>query len=186
MPTHAKSPRRWLPLLAALAASPAWAFPSDPGHEQRLVFHVAGPIDGSVSGMRLEWLRLDAPRVTVLVDDGSLPVDTPWDGVWSGVDEGPFVRDAAMRLSVVDLDGVEHLLWSGLVHPENASESVIQWRVLGVGAEARAQRVAAAWPGSAALLPEGAWIYAGMAWSCLIVVLAAGLLHAARPGILRW
>jgi hypothetical protein len=150
------------------------------------VFTVAGPTDGDVARLELAWVRAGEPHTTVLVDDGTQPHDSPWDGIWTATHTGTFVRDVNARLVMTDLSGTEHVLFSGLVHPDDDRSAVLSWQIRRAGDAYVASPVVSAWPGAAVALPDATHVYVGAGWTCLVAVLAVGLAHAARRQGIGW
>jgi hypothetical protein len=153
---------------------------------QELVCTGAGPATGDVSRIERAWTRAGEARTLVLVDDGTQPHDSPWDGIWTATDAGAFVRDVNARIVMKDLSGTEYVLFTGLVHPGDDRSAVLSWQVRRTGTGYAAAPVVSAWPGAAAALPDATHVYVGAGWACVVVVLAAGLAHAARRRGIGW
>jgi hypothetical protein len=153
---------------------------------QRIVFAVAGPIRGEISEVQVTWRRAGTDRTLRLVDDGSDVADAPWDGVWMATDTGVYVRDGSVSITVTDLDGREHAVFSGVVHPRDATASVLAWQLYEAPDGLRAHEVPAAWPGATLVIPEAVDVYVGAAWACFVCALVAGLVHAARREGIGW
>jgi hypothetical protein len=153
---------------------------------QTLVFAVAGPVEGDVSDARVVWTRAGEERALTLTDDGSDPADAPWDGVWTATDNGPFVRDVACQIVFTDLEGVDHVVFSGVVHPIDARHSVLAWQVVDTDEGWRAVEVAAAWPGATLVIPEATHVYVGAAWTVTLLAAVAGLVHVIRREGVGW
>lgn len=158
---------------------------ADP-HLQRLVFTVASPVSGEVAEVRLLWTRAGEAKETLLYDDGADGLDRAFDGVWIAQDTGAYVRDVTGTLLVTDLDGKEHVSWVGVAHPSDARSAVLAWQLREGAQGLEALEVSAALPGTALVIPEGAHIYVGMAWTVLLVAVVAGLVHATRREGLGW
>jgi hypothetical protein len=154
--------------------------------QQRLVFAVSGTPEGTIASVRLKWRRAGEDRELKLVDDGSDPADNPFDGVWVATDTGVWVRDAAVQIAVTDLDGVQHGVYSGVVHPRDAEDAMLFWQIFLSDDGPVAHEVPAAWPGATLVIPDAIDIYVGAAWACFVCALVAALAHAARRDGIGW
>jgi len=154
--------------------------------QQALVFSVAGPASGAIADITFEWERAGSVHELRLTDDGSYPSDVPWDGVWTTEDAGIAVHEVSGRLHVTDLEGRKAVIDTGAVAVYDMRHDVVSWQLSGAEGQYAARLVVAAWPGESVLLPEGASIYVGAAWTGLCFAIAAALIHVVRREGVGW
>lgn len=160
-----------------------------PQPSQTLLFHIAGPMDGEIAEVNLVWSRLGEDREVRLSDDGLIHGDIPWDGVWTGIDVGPPVREVQARIFITDLEGNPHQAYWGTVPVSDARSEVLAWQLMDTQDPQqpwKIQTVTAAWPGAAILIPEATTIYIGAAWTGLCFAVVASLVHVARRAGVGW
>ena len=160
---------------------PSDLFDQDP-RPQRVVFQVAAPFEPVVAAVKLRFVRGGESRVLELVDDGGSPVDAAWDGVWAGLDEGPWARALNVEMTVVTGDGQPATTWTGLVGTEDRFTSVVAWQLRQDPEGMRALRVAAAWPEDTVVVPDGLGVWVGLGWGCLVLGWVAAMAQTRRPG----
>lgn len=161
---------------------PSDLFDQDP-RPQRVVFQVAAPFEPVIAAVQLRFVRGGESRVLDLVDDGGSPVDAAWDGVWAGLDEGPWARALNVEMTVIAGDGQPLTAWTGLVGTEERFTTVVAWQLRRDPEGMRALRVAAAWPEDTVVVPDGLGVWVGLGWACLLLGWVAAMVPSRRaPG----
>ena len=148
---------------------------------QVLGFQVAVSIGVALSSVWVEAERLGEQSVITLADDGSVPEDLPWDGIYVGSQPGPYARYSGVRLFGRDAAGVDTLLWEGTVRTEDAWRPTLGFRVSWQGDHLRAERVALALPTGPGAIAEGLPVIVAFGWG-LFVLVAVGLIVRRAPG----
>ena len=155
----------------------------------KVTFVVSGPTrshSGDISAVRVLWSRGGQERRIQLSDDGMDPSDQPWDGVWTGTDQGLYVREGSARILVTDSQGQEREVWSGIVTLDDPEHAFQAWQLAVHERDWRALQVPMAWPGDALVIPEAVHIYVGLAWVCLLLAAVTAMvrMHASTARML--
>jgi len=138
--------------------------------EQQVCLQVAMPEDASVTSVLAEVDRLGEQRELELIDDGSVPSDVSWDGVYTGCFTGAWARIVSVRLLIVEAGGEQKVAYAGTAQTPDARQAVLAWRV------ARrpegtlvASRVASAWPGNQLALVESLPVVGAFGWALFLI-----------------
>lgn len=95
---------------------------------QTLIFQVMFTRPQHVTEAYLQVERLDQRLELELRDDGLLPEDVAWDGIWVGRAVGPYARYVNASLNVT-ADGIgERSIDLGLVRTDDQHRNVVSWR----------------------------------------------------------
>ncbi len=121
------------------------------------------------SAVNLELNKLGEVVKIPLVDDGSLPDDVAWDGVYAGRHEGPWSRYVEARIVAETPSGEEELLFSGLVRTEDRYRVMLGWWVKQLPQGNRAIRTAVAYPDGAAGAVNGTPIVVAFGWGVFLL-----------------
>lgn len=132
------------------------------------------------SSVWAETSRLGETRVLPLADDGTVPEDLPWDGIYVGSEPGPYSRYVTLRLYGRLDDATEALLWEGTVRTEDAFRPTLGFRVAWQGDHLRAERVALALPTGPGAIAEGLPLLVAFGWG-LFVLTFVGILVRRPP-----
>ncbi len=131
--------------------------------------------------MRAEVTRLGETWALDLVDDGSVAGDDAHDGVYTNRMRGAYARYATIRLYATDADGVESLLYAGVVTTPDRDVNTVAWRVSDLSGHVRTERVAMAYPGGPDALVDGAPVLVAFAWGGLVILFVGVLVRRADP-----
>jgi len=151
-------------LFAALAAQAA-----DLDAPQTLDLRIAVSSAITYSALSVELSRLGEQVTLELVDDGSLPDDVAWDGIYVGRLVGPWSRYAEARVIGRAPSGEEELLFSGLVRTEDRRRVMLGWWVKHLPQGNRAIRTAVAYPDGAAGAVNSAPMLVAFGWGVFLL-----------------
>ncbi|MSP56091.1 MAG: hypothetical protein EXR69_10870 [Myxococcales bacterium] len=155
--------------------------------EQRVQLSVASPYDVVYTGFSATVSRLGTAYKMVLSDDGrALRDDKPYDGVYVGEITTDYSAWTDLSISGTLRTGETVTLYTGTVRTSE-TDVVLAFQVRSMAPPAhgppQAARVAAAWPESAAPVPEGLPILGAFLWAALIAVMVSLKLSGAQsPG----
>lgn len=169
-------------LALASMAWPCWAS-ADPATArlQRVCLQVA-MADGAVfESVTAELDRLGEQHSLVLADDGSVPSDVAWDGVYTGCITAPWARIMGVRLLVQPAGALEQVVYEGVEQTPDDRSALLAWRT-GSWSEGEfaAGRVASAWPGNQLSPVESLRVVGSIGWAFLLVSYVFFLVHVRR------
>lgn len=159
---------------------------SQTGSNQQIYFTVSLPEGVSATAVKAIFSRSGTSRTVELVDDGTIFIDAPGDGTWTGVDSGSFVRELTTRITLHDQANTEHVLFSGVVYTPDQRASHLSFQVVELGGQLRCHQVAGTWPGSPLANQEGQNFYAGAGWMMVLTVLVASMVKVLRRERMGW
>jgi hypothetical protein len=119
------------------------------------------------------------PVVVPLVDDGSLPEDLAWDGVYVGIWSGPFQRWAQVRL-LAGAQDAPAVLAEGLERFYGVRGVQIAWRLIPADGRVVAVRTAASALGGSDDTQGRLELLASFGWAALLAVFLGTLALRAR------
>ncbi len=164
---------------SALGAAPAAALEDE---EQEIAVQVVLPESVVFTALELEITRAGVDRTIILSDEGLVPGDNGWDGIWVGSDLGPFARYLSLRLAGREAGGATTVLFSGLEWTPDRRRADIGLQVLEHSdGSLEALRVAVPTPGRRLRSGQILRLAAGFGWGLLALGIAAvALLGSAR------
>jgi hypothetical protein len=174
-----------LPIIAVLVAlaSTAWAGPGpSPEDLQEITIQVVAPEGVVFADLSAELTRAGEVREVLLSDEGLVPGDNGWDGIWVGSDQGPYARYVGTRLFARVRGGEDEVIHSGLEWTPDARRADLGYQII-VHEDGRLEAVQVAVPTPGRRLRTALFlrVAAGFGWGLLaLALLAVALLRPAR------
>lgn len=145
------------------------------GGMQEINIQVVAPEGITFNKITAEITRLGDLHEITLSDEGLVSGDTPYDGIWVGIEEGEFARYLPVRLMAQVQDGGEEItLYSGLEWTPDRRRADIGYQITeNDNNELEAMRVAVPSPGKRMRTTEFLRVTSGFGWAILALCLVA-------------
>ena len=170
---------RMFGILCAFLAGGACAHAAD---DQIIDLQVSMPSRGSYVALDVEVTRLGAKHTVRLRDDGSVPNDLPWDGIWNARLSGEYSRLVSVRVFGQRAKGSPVLLYSGVERTEDARHVLLGWRVMTNAQGHSAVRTPLSYPGNVAEMFVALPLISGFGWGIFILLYVGMLVRLSRQG----
>ncbi|MFH1465447.1 MAG: hypothetical protein ABIO70_13755 [Pseudomonadota bacterium] len=181
-PGGAEQPGADEPVAAPVGATELPVAPARQGDESfQIAFEML--VGNDVALERVE-VELDLPSgvvVVPLVDDGSLPEDMAWDGVFVGIWRGPWLRWAHVRLLGGTQDAPE-VLAEGLERFSDVRRAHVAWRLVPVQRRFHGFRTAATPLAGTDDVRGRVELLGSFGWAAVLAIFMVTLAVRAREG----
>ena len=170
------------PAAAMDVAPPADAPGADAGPMQEILFQLVTPSKIAVTSATIEVERLVERSSIEMTDDGSIPEDIGYDGVFVGRHTAPFSLFLGAEL-LVSVRGREPVsVYRGILRTSDEQSETIGWQLSETEGDYQALRTAVSFPGRGAVLVEGRARLTLFGWGVFVVCLVGVVLWSARKG----